>query len=606
MGATHSAVVKDPQYFATKVDEGGGNEPWKSYDYVIVGGGTAGCILASRLSEDRNATVLLLEAGKSHRSDISTRIPLGFSKILRTSSDWNTETIPQPGLQGRKAYIPRGKILGGSSSTNALIYHHSSPEDFDEWVSLGATGWSYDDLRPYFKKAEKYNSSPEFPHMDAESRGRVGPLQTSHPKERAPIIDYAVEACKALGIPYSHDINTPRGSLGVTHLVGTLDTKGERSSSATAYLDNGALKRPNLTVATGIMVERVLFESFHDRSRAVGVEFSTSSTSPRYRVRASREVVLSAGAIGTPQILMLSGVGPAEELQKHGIPVVKDLVHVGKHFVDHVSTGPLPFRAKPGLTYDYITQNLHGALALIKWLTLGTGPLSSMAWSSAAFVRSTDPSLPYSRSGEPAPTVKDLTPGPRTPDLELVWFPLTVFDDKFMKPPPGTSGLTLAAILLRPESEGTITLKSRSVWDAPELNPNLLGTENDINTLIRGTRLLMRIARTEPLASVLAPQGHSSDQSSPWWLGDADPDKVTDKELENYLRGSALSAFHPVGTARMGESAETSVVDLLLRVHGVDSLRIVDASVFPHQLSGHPCAVIGAMAEKAVDIIKAS
>ncbi|KAI0649658.1 GMC oxidoreductase [Trametes meyenii] len=604
MGGAQSHTIIDPLVYASETTS---NDPakWRKYDYIIVGGGSAGCVLAARLSEDRNATVLLLEAGKSHKGDLPTRIPLLFSKIYRTPTDWGLHTVAQAGLQDREAYFPRGKILGGTSATNALMYHHCPPEDFDEWTSLGATGWSYTELKPYFKKAEKYNQNPKFPGVDLEARGLDGVWQTSHPSEVAPIDDYVIDACKTLGMPYSEDINTAKGTMGVTRFTGNIDSTGQRSSTATAYLTDDVLSRPNLTVAINVMVEKILFDTSGPKPRAVGVELSISPTSPRYRVAASREIILSAGAIGTPQILLLSGVGPAEELHKHDIPVVHELRAVGRNFADHVSTGPLPFRAKPGFTYDYITNKLSGVIALLKWFTLGTGPLSSMGWPSAAFVRSTDPRMPFSRSEDtPPPPVKDLTSGPGAPDIELVWFPLTVFDDRFAKPPPGTSGLTLAAIILRPESRGTVVLKSRSAWDAPLIDPNCLAMESDMNVLIRGARLLMHLARTEPLASVLDLGPHSDDKTSPWWLGDADPEKISDKELEDLLRGSALPAKHPVCTVRMGASPETSAVDSELRVHGIVGLRVMDASVFPAPLSGHPCAVIVAMAEKAADMLK--
>ncbi|KAL1948179.1 hypothetical protein VTO73DRAFT_12254 [Trametes versicolor] len=605
MGANQSTHITsaDRLQFAS-VDVTDDPASWTTYEYIVVGGGSAGCVLAARLSEDRNATVLLLEAGKSHLSDVHTRIPFGFSKIFRTPTDWNLCTTAQTNLHGRETYFPRGKILGGTSATNALIYHHCSPEDFDEWVSLGATGWSYADLLPYFKKSEKHTPNINIARTDHSSRGLDGAWQTRHPSEGAPIDGFAIEACKTLGIPYIEDINTPKGTMGVTHLTGNINSRGQRDSTATAYLTNEVVSRPNLTIATNIMVEKVVFDKSGPIIRATGVVVSVGPTSPRYHVAASREIILCAGVVGTPQMLMLSGIGPVEELAKHDIPLVHALPSVGRNLVDHVSTGPLPFRAKPGFTYDYITNRFSGLLALLKWFAFGTGPLSSMGWPSAAFVRSTDPCLPVGRTGEEPVPVKDRTSGPGAPDVELIWFPLTVFDDKFAKPPPGTHGVTLAAILLRPESKGTITLRSRSVWDVPLIDPNCLATENDLNVLIRATRLLMRLARTEPLASALEFGPHSEDKSSPWWLCDADPDKVTDQELEDLLRDNALPAKHPVCTARMGSCPETSVVDAELRVHGIDGLRIVDASVFPSQLSGHPCAVIVAMAEKAADMIK--
>ncbi|RDX42747.1 GMC oxidoreductase [Lentinus brumalis] len=602
MGLSQSrAVVNDPSKLATKVTTAVGNSgPWKGFDYVIVGGGTAGCVLAARLSENRDSTVLLVEAGRrSTLVDLPTGIPLGFSNIFRTARDWNLHTSKQKHLKERETYWPRGKILSGTSATNALIYHRCPPEDFDEWVTLGAKGWSYSDPKQYFAKSEAYCSNPKWhPEINAAEYGSAdGPWKIRHPSETAPINEAIIQTCQNLGMRHIHDMNAGSSSLGVSRFMGSMDARGRRSSKATAYLTDNVLARPNLTVAVDTMPHG-------GRPRAVGIEVSTGPDSPRFRVSAAREVILCGGAIGTPQVLLLSGVGPADELVELDIPVVKELPAVGRNLVDHVSSGPLAFRAKPGSTYSYITNPISGLFAMFKWLIFGRGPLSSMGWSSAAFVRSMDQTVPYYAQGECVVPVNDRTSGPDVPDLELIWFPLTVFDDAFPKPPPGTSGLTLAAVALRPESTGSITLRSASVWDKPVIDPNYLSTESDMNILVCGARLLMRIARTEPLASKLALKPHATDLTSPWWPGDADPDWVSDDEICDLLRRSALPAWHPVSSARMGVNPEDSVVDPELHVHGISGLRVVEASDFPAQLSGHPCAVVVAIAEKAADMIK--
>ncbi|KAI0640876.1 GMC oxidoreductase [Trametes meyenii] len=631
MGASHSQSIGGgglggaPASFATAVGSIGNNTetdpppngrtsggsstltPWRSYDYVIVGGGSAGCVLAARLSENPNNSVLLLEAGQSHRGDLPFRIPFGFSKASRRVADWQSHTTPQAGLQGRAAYMPRGKILGGSSATSALVYERCPPEDFNQWVSMGAAGWSYNDLEPYFKKSEHYIASPQHPNVDLDVHGTDGPWPTSYSAEVAPIDRYVVNACKSLGLPFNQDISTAQSPLGVTRFIGNIDSKGERSSTATAYIPSDVLARPNLTIAIGITVERIMFDQPSGvKPRARRVLLRNAGDAPLYGITAAREVILCAGAIGTPQLLLLSGVGPTEELNKHNIPVVCPLPAVGRNLSDHVSTGPIPFRAQSDLTYDFLRSKFSGLWAELKWRVFGTGPFSSMMWSSGAFVRSTDPRLPFSRAGEPPPPVNDLTSGSGAPDIELVWAPMAVFDEEFGKPPSDVSGVTLAAIALRPQSKGSVTLQSRSVWDAPLINPNLLAAESDINVLIRATRLVLRVARTEPLSSVLHPKPRAAKKDSPWWLCDVDPDKVTDKELEERLRASATSAWQPTGTARIGASPETSVVDAQLRVHGVDGLRVVDASVFPTSLSGHQCATVVAVAEKAADMLKQS
>ncbi|KZT01772.1 GMC oxidoreductase [Laetiporus sulphureus 93-53] len=553
MGVPHSSkVASNPTQYATLIGERSRDgENYRQYDYVVVGGGTAGCVLASRLSEDRNSTVLLLEAGRSHEGNLLSRIPLAYTKMFKTAVDWDFQTTPQEAMSGKQVYWPQVKILGGTSAINSLVHQYCAKENFDEWVKLGGEGWSFDD-----HKAENYTASAQFPNKN------------------------------------SHGTN------------GILDPKGQRNSTAVAYLTNGVLSRPKLIVGVNVEVEKIIFSQEQDSTtRAIGVELSTAADGPRYRVNATREVILSAGFISTPQILMLSGIGPAEGLSRFNIPVVKELPAVGRNMSDHISCGPLRFRAKPAYTWDRYNATFSGAVAMMKWLLTGKGPLSSMGTSMAAFIRSDDRSLPFgSKASENLP-VKDLTSGPNTPDIELVWAPFVFVNFGFTPPPPGASGITTSAVALRPESTGTITLRSGSVWDKPLIDGNYFASKSDMNIVVRGTRLLMRMARTEPLASVLDLKAHSTDKDDIFWPGDADPDKITDEELKEWISGNASPFFHPVSTARMGRSAETSVVDAKLGMHGVAGLRVVDASVFPSQLSGHPAAAVIAVVEKAADMI---
>ncbi|KZT01774.1 GMC oxidoreductase [Laetiporus sulphureus 93-53] len=605
MGVPHSSkVASNPTQYATLIGESNRDgESYRQYDYVVVGGGTAGCVLASRLSEDRNSTVLLLEAGRSHEGNLLSRIPLAYTKMFKTAVDWNFQTTPQEAMSGKQVYWPQGKILGGTSAINSLVHQYCAKEDFDEWVKLGGEGWSFDDLLPYFHKAENYTASAQSPNKN--NHGTNGPLHVGYSSEAAPVNQYIIETSKSMGVPYIDDINGSRSIVGLAHMPGILDPKGQRNSTAVAYLTRDVLSRPNLIVGVNVEVEKIIFSQEQGSTpRAIGVELSTAADGPRYRVNATREVILSAGSISTPQILMLSGIGPADGLSRFNIPVVKELPAVGRNMSDHISCGPLRFRAKPAYTWDRYNATFSGAVAMMKWLLTGKGPLSSMGTSMAAFIRSDDRSLPFgSKASENLP-VKDLTSGPNTPDIELVWAPFVFVNFGFTPPPPGASGITTSAVALRPESTGTITLRSGSVWDKPLIDGNYFASKSDMNIVVRGTRLLMRMARTEPLASVLDLKAHSTDKDDIFWPGDADPDKITDEELKEWIRGNASPFFHPVSTARMGQSVETSVVDAKLRVHGVAGLRVVDASVFPSHLSGHPAAAVIAVAEKAADMIR--
>ncbi|PIL26393.1 hypothetical protein GSI_12150 [Ganoderma sinense ZZ0214-1] len=621
-------VPSSPRFIAVagRLPSGEPEEQY-TYDYIIVGGGTAGCVLASRLSENPAMKVLVVEGGKDFYSALPTKIPFSFHNIFGTDLDWDTQTTPQGGLGNRQTYLARGKVLGGTSSTNALIYHRCSPSDFDQWVELGANGWSYKDLDPfvlkhiypevpltssliirrYFLKAEKFHPSPKHPGVNPADHGTSGPWETGFPSETAPINDYVIKACQELGMQNIYDINAGRGSLGVTQLVGTLDSDGQRSSTATAYLTNDVLSRPNLTYVVDTLIQRLVFDTSPGQApRVVGVEMTMSPDVQIYSCWARGEVILCAGAVGTPQLLMLSGVGPAGELEKLDISVVKDMPAVGRHVIDHVSSGPIRFHTAPGLTYDFLNNCFWGSLASLQWRLFGTGPLSSMVYSSTAFVKSTDPRLPYYTDGRSGAPIDDHSSGPDAPDLELLWAPHTVFTEGADVSSTSAGGVTFEAIALKPESRGRITLKSSDPSDPPNIDPQYLSTENDMNVLVRGVRLILKLAHTDPIASKLHLKPREIDASNPWWPGAADPKKVTDDEIRGMLRHRAKSAWHPVSSARMGRSAEDSVVDANLRVHGIDGLRCVDASVFPTQVSGHPCAVVVAMAEKAADMIKES
>jgi len=603
MGSSHS-YVSDPSVCATEVKgKDNDRDSWKAYDYVIVGGGSAGSVLASRLSEDPGVTVLLIEAGNNHEKEFLTKVPLAWPKTLKTSIDWDYKTVTQPRAGNHPHDVPRGKVLGGCSSINALLYQHCSPEDFDEWERLGATGWSYKDLHPYFVKSETYKSDPKHPNVVVSEHGSSGPWKIGH-AEPVPITDVLLDACDELGAKRIHDFNTAKGHIGSSTFF-TFTDKGKRHSTAIAYLSPNVLSRPNLTVAINTMVEKILFDESGAEPRAIGVEVSKSPKSPKYCVRAMHEVILSAGAVATPHLLLLSGIGPQEELSKVGIKAVKDLSQVGKNYYDHISSGPICFRGKPGYSLDFLNSPIRAVVAMFQWILLGQGPMTKLASPAAAFIRVDDDKLPFGSKSSTDVPVRSNNAGPNTPDLEIVIFPLVIagFD---IQTPPGIYGATLGPVVLKPESSGTITINSASVYDQPVIDPNFFSSENDMNVLVRGVRFSMRIGRTERVKGILAPKADSADKKDFFYMGDADPDRITDEEIKEFIRSHCSAAFHPTSTARIGASSETGVVDPYLRVFGVQGLRVVDASVFPNQVSGHPIAAVVAIAEKAADLIKAS
>jgi len=351
------------------------------------------------------------------------------------------------------------------------------------------------------------------------------------------------------------------------------------------------------------MVEKILFDESGAEPRAIGVEVSKSPKSPKFRVRATREVILSAGAVATPHLLLLSGIGPQEELSKVGVKAVKDLSQVGKNYYDHISSGPVCLRGKPGYSLDFLNSPIRAVVAMLQWLLFSNGPMTTLATPGAAFVRVDNDKLPYGSKSSNEVPVRSNNAGPNTPDLEIVIFALVIAGFG-IQTPPGIYGATIGPVVLKPESSGTITINSASVYDKPVIDPNFFSSENDMNVLVRGVRFSMRIGRTERVKGVLEPKADSADKKDFFYMGDADPDRITDEEIKEFIRGHCSAAFHPTSTARIGASPETGVVDPHLRVFGVKGLRVVDASVFPNQISGHPAAAVVAVAEKAADIIK--
>ena len=529
----------------------------REFDYVIVGGGSAGCVLAARLSEDPAVEVCLLEAGEPDTS-VLIHCPAGLAVLAKNgAANWAFETVPQPGLNGRRGYQPRGKVLGGSSSVNAMIYVRGQPRDYDDWAAAGNPGWAWADVLPYFKRAEHNERGADAYH------GTGGPLNVKDlttPHRFGPIF---IDAAKQAGYTANPDFNGATqegiGPYQVTH------KNGERWSVAKGYLTPNR-GRPNLTVVTSAMTRRIVF----DGKRAGGVEVRIGSGTAVFTAR--REVLLSAGALQSPQILMLSGIGPAEHLRTLGIEVRHDLPGVGANLHDHVDV--VQVLDAPKLT-DLFGLSFAGIVNVIKgifeWRKHRRGMLTTNFAEAGGFIRS--------RAEE------------ERPDLQL-HFVVGKLVDHGRKTVFG-HGYSCHVCLLRPKSRGTLRLASADPDAAPLIDPNFLADRDDVDRLVRGFKAMRHILEQPALA------GHGARELQ------ASGTARSDAEIEAFIRSHADTIYHPVGSCRMGPGP-TDVVDAELRVHGIDGLRVVDASIMPAVVSGNTNAPTVMIAEKAADMIKAA
>ena len=524
------------------------------FDYVIVGAGSAGCVLANRLSADGKHSVLLLEAGPRDTNPW-IHVPLGYGRLFKEKTvNWMYQTEPEPGLDGRSVFQPRGKVLGGSSSINGLLYVRGQHEDYDRWRQRGNIGWGYDDVLPYFKKAENQVRGADDFH------GTGGPQPVSELSHADPLSAAFIEAAAQTGIPKNGDFNgaTQEG----TGFFQTTTRYGRRASTAVSYL-RPAMGRSNLHVKTSALAQRIRFEG----RRAVAVEYRGEGGALR-TARARKEILVSSGAYNSPQLLQLSGVGPAELLRKHGIDVVLDAAGVGNDLQDHMQVRIVMRCTKPITLNDVVNSPVRKALAGLQYAAFRTGPLSIAAGTSGAFFK-TNPRL-------------------ATPDVQIHFLPFST--DKMGEKLHPFSGFTASVCQLRPESRGSLRIRSADPAAAPEIRINYLATEVDRTTNVEGLKILRRILHAPAL--------------KPFVVEEVDPGKKvsTDAEWLAYCRRRGSTIYHPTSTCRMG-SDPLAVVDQRLRVRGVEGLRVVDGSVMPDLVSGNTNAPIIMIAEKASDMI---
>ena len=520
------------------------------YDYIIVGAGSAGCVLAARLSADPGVSVLLLEAGAADNAD-EIRAPAALSRLFQTSYDWNYQTVPQHRAAGRSIYWPRGKVLGGSSSMNAMIYIRGSRYDFDTWrEDHGCTGWGYDDLMPYFRRAEDNSRGASAYH------GAGGPLSVTDPRYKSQACAAFIEAAQEQGANANDDFNGPsQDGVGWYQLT---QRNGQRCSAANAYL-HPAMARPNLTVRTGALATRVNIENGH----ATGVSYLHRG---QLEVeRANAEVILSGGAINSPQLLMLSGIGPADHLIEMGIGVVAENRGVGANLADH----PVVPVIWPTPRVKGLWEKAGNAGAL-RWQLTHRGPLTSNVGESGGFARS-EPGLP-------------------APDLQLHVLPAPYLNQGLAD--PTLRAMTILVGLVDVASRGRIKLRSEDPRHRPAIDPGYLSDARDSRALAAGLKMTREFVTARPMAAIcngeLAPGAHIR----------------SDAELLDYIRTSVASIYHPVGTCAMGgDSRWHAVLDPELRVRGVSGLRVVDASVMPALPRGNTNAATIAIAERAADLI---
>ncbi|CAB3852321.1 GMC family oxidoreductase [Achromobacter ruhlandii] len=524
-------------------------------DYIVVGAGSAGCVLANRLSASGQHSVCLLEAGPPDRSPW-IHIPIGYGKTMfHKVLNWGYYTEPDPNMLDRRIYWPRGRTLGGSSAINGLIYIRGQRQDYDAWVAAGNPGWSWGECLPYFRKLENNDLGA------GATRGTEGPLNATSIKTPHPLVEGLIGAAGALGLPHVRDFNTgDQEGVGYYQLT---TRNGRRCSTAVAYL-RPARGRANLRVETGAHAMAILFEG----SRACGVRYRQDGQVRTLRAR--REVILCAGALQSPQLLQLSGVGPAALLRRFGIGVVRDLPGVGENLQDHLQIRLIYETRRPITTNDQL-RTLHGRAAMgLQWLLFRGGPLAVGINQGGLFCR--------------------VDPASATPDTQFHFATLSA-DMAGGKVHP-FSGCTYSVCQLRPSSRGTVRLRSADPFEAPAMQPNYLSTELDRRMTVAAVKYARRLAATEPLAGLMKREFRPGSEVR------------SDDEILHFCREYGATIFHPSGTAKMGPREDPmAVVDERLRVHGVSGLRVVDCSIMPTLVSGNTNVPVVMLAERAADFI---
>ena len=534
--------------------QGDRNPPFAEADYVVVGGGSAGCVVAERLSEDPAVTVILVEAGKRDRSSY-IHLPVMHHRATGPAFTWGHQTTPSPHQDGIVTPFPQAKVLGGGSSINAQVYIRGTPQDYDAWRNeFGCAGWSYDDVLPYFIRAEDNLSFANAYH------GVGGPLKVSDQKSPHKLTHAWLQACQQAGIRFNQDFNAAeRAGCGLYQVT---NRDGRRSSAATAYLRPAEL-RSNIKVMTETQALRLVVRE----QRAFGIEAWHRGT--KHIIKARREVILAAGAIGTPHLLMLSGIGPGGCLRQSGIDVVRDLPAIGRNLQDHPDIFMI-YELTGAHSYDKYKKLNWKAVAALQFALFGTGPVTSNGFEGGAFwwVDHTDD----------------------TPDVQFNFLVATRVKAGIADV-PGGNGCTLTANLVRPKSRGTVSLRSPDPFTPPEINPNYFSEADDLEKTVACVKLGRAIMSQAALSGFIKCEHFPGEDVS------------AKDDLESFVRKQARTAFHPAGTCRMGGDQD-SVVDTQLRVRGVDGLRIADNSIMPRLVSGNTNATAIMIGERAADFIK--